>query len=1441
MSASADTWGVGGVFYALQLRGLERTATLYAGELADGLSSLIVEAPALWKNQAQKYVQILKDFTPRKDIALIHIRDEQGRPISAYEYKTPESERWWNRLTPAGSAPIVFNNHVLGAVEVHVSKIALLRASARVFFLLIGVGVGFAILMYWFPIIVVRRVEGRVQTLIGDLEQSSATLDRRAREAEELAKIARTLTERVDVETVGRRIVGSVQQILGVRSAVVWQLRSDGALVVVAASGLAEGVYPRGFVLPPGLGVVGQVASKGEPVYCPDVFSDPAITSYEQLQQIGAAGERAVLAVPLRARARMIGALSITDQAGRVFSESETTLLQVFADQAALALENARLYEETDRRRREAEELARVAQSLTESLDTTVLGEQIVTSVQALFNVKGAILRFFQPDGTLRTLASSGEFFSQSSGGDALSPGAGLTGLAIAEGRPIWSADVLNEPGIPLTDWMRDHQLRSGNRSMIVVPLRAHGRIIGSLGLSDRTGRVYPDGEVKLLQTFADHAAVALENAGLYDRAQRSKAEVERLYEMARETISTANFDEVLGEMLRSAAALLDCHGSSIRLLDPETNALRVVANYNVDEEFAGRGEIALGEGRTGRVVLEGVPATIEDVETDPLYVHREEALRAGIRSIALIPLRAHEASIGVLGLYDNRRRRFSEEKLSSLTKLGNLVTLAIEKNRLFEESERRRREAEELGRISRTLTESLDVSAVGERIVESVLPLFAAQGAVVWLIEPDSSMAVLASTGPAEDVLARGHVFPAGVGVPAKIVVEGRPVWFSDVLSEADILIPDDVRRRLADSETTAVLAVPLRVKGRTIGALVIRDRTGRVFSKDEVALLEAFASQGALALENARLYEVERTRQEQLDAVRKIGQEVSTELELEPLLHLIVRRAVELTGRNSGIVYTLEDQVVVPRAWWNLGPWLSEVRFPLGQGIPGIVAQTGQAMIVNDYLHSPYVHASFKEHSTVTALLAMPLISKGKVVGVITINNGQTNRSFSEADLAILSLFAPQAASAIENARLFKETERHLQQTAGLLSVTQTLSGSLDSQEIARRTARQLSRLLEADTSIFFEIDEASEVAPVAGYHVPQELRDPTYRMSLTDLPPSLLEAGSTGMPVACSNVATDPRFDHPVIRSMPIHPRSLLYVPLQSKGRFLGAFVSYWWDEAHLFIEEELELAAGIASQTALALENARLFEGTRRLVEELKTMARELQVKNKELDTFVYTVSHDLKAPLVTLQGMADLLVETCGKQFDEQGQHYVTRIKANAQQMEQLVLDLLALSRIGREGREPEAVGLDDVVDELLMMEWGERIRTRGVKVVRQALPVLWGVRTQLEQVMSNLVGNAIKYLGNTPAPVVEIGAKDGGGELVECYVKDNGIGIDPAYHEKVFEIFQRLKETQAEGTGVGLAIVKKIVEGAGGRIWIESAKGQGATFRFTWPRAEVAA
>jgi len=197
-------------------------------------------------------------------------------------------------------------------------------------------------------------------------------------------------------------------------------------------------------------------------------------------------------------------------------------------------------------------------------------------------------------------------------------------------------------------------------------------------------------------------------------------------------------------------------------------------------------------------------------------------------------------------------------------------------------------------------------------------------------------------------------------------------------------------------------------------------------------------------------------------------------------------------------------------------------------------------------------------------------------------------------------------------------------------------------------------------------------------------------------------------------------------------------------------------------------------------------------------------------------------------------MAGLLVEDCGPQLGEDGQHYLNRILATVAQMGALIGDVLALSRVGREGHAAERIPLDEVVD-VVLDRCAEMIAGRGVTVTRAPLGEVWGNRTQLEQVVTNLVTNAIKYMGETTTPLVEIGQVERDG-AVEYYVRDNGIGIDPAYHARVFEAFQRLKDVEAEGTGVGLAIVKKIVEGAGGRMRIESAAGAGSTFFFSWPK-----
>jgi signal transduction histidine kinase len=232
--------------------------------------------------------------------------------------------------------------------------------------------------------------------------------------------------------------------------------------------------------------------------------------------------------------------------------------------------------------------------------------------------------------------------------------------------------------------------------------------------------------------------------------------------------------------------------------------------------------------------------------------------------------------------------------------------------------------------------------------------------------------------------------------------------------------------------------------------------------------------------------------------------------------------------------------------------------------------------------------------------------------------------------------------------------------------------------------------------------------------------------------------------------------------------------------------------------------------------------------------LRTQAVVLQAKNAELDSFAWALSHDLKAPLVSLQGMAGLLVDECGNELGEAGQHYLARIAGTAAEMGALIRNVLTLAKIGREEGPTEVVSLDDVAD-LVLERLAEPIRARGVKVTRGVLGEVRGLRTQMEQTLSNLIGNAIKYLGPTAAPRVEVGRIERDGS-VEYYVRDNGIGIDPVYHAKIFQAFQRLKDVEAEGTGVGLAIVKKIVEAAGGQIRIDSAVGAGSTFFFTWPQ-----
>jgi light-regulated signal transduction histidine kinase (bacteriophytochrome) len=293
--------------------------------------------------------------------------------------------------------------------------------------------------------------------------------------------------------------------------------------------------------------------------------------------------------------------------------------------------------------------------------------------------------------------------------------------------------------------------------------------------------------------------------------------------------------------------------------------------------------------------------------------------------------------------------------------------------------------------------------------------------------------------------------------------------------------------------------------------------------------------------------------------------------------------------------------------------------------------------------------------------------------------------------------------------------------------------------------------------------------------------------------------------------------------------------MVMPMIAGGELIGA-VSFG-GERQPFHAEQVGIAREVATQLAIAVCQARLYERVKRQAEELEVRVRErtaeLQAANKELDSFAYSVSHDLRAPLRALDGYAQILEEDHAARLDAEARSLLGVVRASSRKMTQLIEALLNFSRLGRIPLKTQPVPLDElireVVGELHSANSGRRIEfTLGELGIAEGDPVL------LKQVLANLVGNAVKYSRGKDPARVEIGRSAEPGKGAFWYVKDNGAGFDMSYYGKLFGVFQRLHGAdEFEGTGVGLAIVQRVIARHGGLVWAESKPGQGATFCFT--------
>lgn len=346
----------------------------------------------------------------------------------------------------------------------------------------------------------------------------------------EIAEIGHALGATHEPEEITGRIVGAVVRLFAARRSILYQRdRVTSELVCVATAGAGRREQWIGRRLPPGAGVAGLSVAQGRAIWSPDVLVDVRVTvpGWERLR-FREEGHESAVGVPLVAGQEIAGALVVATAADRVFTEDDLRLLSLFAAHAAVALRNAELLRESERRRGVAERLAEVSRVVSQSLDPAEVSRRIADSVFTLFDAKVSSLFRLEPSSKdLVALAVSGDVGEEFGTTTVFPNGTGVTGLAVRERQAVFTPDLLEDPRVTLTPEIRAVIQRAPYRAVLAVPLLAKDSVVGALGIGDRAGRAFDDEEVQLAQAFAAQAAVALENSRLHDELHRALQTVE--------------------------------------------------------------------------------------------------------------------------------------------------------------------------------------------------------------------------------------------------------------------------------------------------------------------------------------------------------------------------------------------------------------------------------------------------------------------------------------------------------------------------------------------------------------------------------------------------------------------------------------------------------------------------------------------------------------------------------------------------------------------------------------------------------------------------------------------------------------------------------------------------------------------------------------------------
>ncbi len=1328
-----------------------------------------------------------------------------------------------------------------------------------------------------------QELERRNKEITEALEQQTATT--------EVLKIISRST--FDLQPVLESLIENAARLCGADKGGIF--RADGDLYRVAATYGASPEFKEFIqqnpIRPGRESVTGRVALERRTIHVHDIMEDPEY-SYADPRLVD---QRTTLGVPMLRQGALVGIITIWKE-GEVspFTERQIDVVTTFADQAVIAIENVRLFQDLEARTHELSE-ALERQTATSDILRTIsrsptdygpVFDAILNSATRLCEAPLAFLLIREGD-YFKLVADKGsrqEYVEWlRSNPVPISEKHRLAARTALERAPQQIADTTESDeyreGMP-------HRVASvdieGVRTALFVPMLKGDDCVGVIAAYRREVRPFSESHIALVSTFADQAVIAIDNVRLFQALEARTDELGESLERQTATSdilrtisrSPTDYGPVFDAILNSATRL--CDAPLAFLLIREGDYFKLVADRGSRPEFVEwvrSNPVPISEKQTlaARAALERAPQQIADITESEGYregmPHRvASADIEGIRTTLFVPMLKGDDCVGVIAVYRREVRPFSESHIALVSTFADQAVIAIDNVHLFQELQTRNKEITEAleqqtatSNVLQVISNSpTDVRPAFETIVDSASRLCDAEfSAVARLQSGELHLEALKNLSP-EEMSAFESMFPRPPDrsiVMGRAFLEGRPVHIEDAFEDPEY----DQRTLQVLQKVTGfrtILGVPL-LRGRTsIGVILCARRRIKPFSEAEIELVKTFAAQAVIAIENQRLFhEVEARNKEITEALERqtatsdILRTISrSPTDYAPVFDAILDNATRLCDAPLAFLQMREEDHFNLVAHKGSRPefieWLRENPMPINEGntlaaqvaIEGVPKQLPDITDSAGYRDGIPHRIAAADIEGVRTTLFVPMMRNDECIGEIAVYRREV-RPFDESQIALVSTFADQAVIAIDNVRLFqaldertRELARSVEELRALGEIGQVVNSTLDPETVLTTIINQAVALTGTDGGLISEYDEATGTLPARAA--------PGFEVVLEGADPVRFGEGAIGRAAETRTPIQIPDVDAPGAYTGRLRGlleraglKALLAVPLMREDRVLGSLLVARKTPGE-FPPETVELLGTFAAQSALAIHNARLFR-------EIEEKGRELAQANQHKSEFLANMSHELRTPLNAVIGFSEVLGKQMFGELNDKQKEYVNDIHNSGRHLLSLINDILDLSKIeaGRMELDLTTFDIRQALDNALTLV-RERAGRRGIALdseIDESLTNMTGDERKVKQILLNLLSNAIKF---TPeGGRVTLTARGVDAALV-ISVRDTGVGISAEDQEHIFEEFRQVGTDYArktEGTGLGLTLTRRFVELHGGEVEVESELGAGSEFRITLP------